>query len=453
MSGGGTSETARPPLGRRLFSNTAFALADRIGNKAATTIAFVLLVRLLPPQEIAVIGIATGYLALAAYLEVGPIRVLLRDYPKIAADRIQRDRLLTALFSFWGMQSAAMVLLFLLLRPFVFRPMDLPGLSFLYLGMLADFIALSLHGWIKTVFYADFRQPFATKLSLALEVPRLLSYGLLLLSPSLVTYSWILIVVALLTSTVWAAVFARAFRFRPRFDRRLPSLLGESLNSYGLWDHLNRVAIETLLAIDAVVLSWFALSRIGEIGDYTVALRFVSLFFLVPMQLHVALQLALANLEERPRKVEAIGVFLKANTAVTVGQLLFLFLGGGWLLRLLFGTRTAAGALPYALLLGTAVSILNFAYPFLSVVNNQCRLRSAFFRLFLPALVVGMGLYSIGARFAGPMGIAWANIAVYGLLTAGIVLFTLRCFPFRIEGGLFGARERKLFAQLLRGRR
>lgn len=453
MSGGGAGEGARPSLGRRLSRNTGFALLDRIGNKAATTIAFVLLVRLLPAGEIAVVGIATGYLALAAYLEVGPIRVLLRDYPAIAADRVRRDRLLTALFSFWGIQSAAMLVLFLVLRAFVFRPMELPGLSLLYLGILVDFIALSLHGWIKTVFYADFRQSFATKLSLSLEVPRLLSFGILLLSPSLVTYSWVLIVVALATSIVWAAVFAARFRFRPRFDRRLPSLLWESLNSYGLWDHLNRVVIETLLAIDAVVLSWFALSRIEEIGDYTVALRFVSLFFLVPMQLHVALQLALANLEERERKVEAIGLFLKANAAVTVGQLLFLFLGGSWLLRLLFGAEAGEAALPYALILGTAVSILNLAYPLLSVVNNQCRLRDAFLRLFLPALAAGMLLYSIGAGTGGATGIAWANVAVYALLAAGLVVYTLRCFPFRLEGPLFGAKDRRRLAELFRGGR
>src|SRR4030067_2280261 len=107
-------------FGGKIVKNTFFALVDLFLTKIGSTFAFILLVRFLPGRDIATIGIAIGYLVLVFYLDVGPIRILLRDYPKITKNRNERDELLTALFFFWGLQAIAMLLLFLGLRSFLF---------------------------------------------------------------------------------------------------------------------------------------------------------------------------------------------------------------------------------------------------------------------------------------------------------------------------------------------
>jgi hypothetical protein len=96
-------------LSRRIFSNTTAAIADQLIGKIGTTLAFVVLVRILPVGDIATLGIATSYMVIVAYLDVGLIRILLRDYVKIAQSRELRDRHITAYFAFWGLQMAAII--------------------------------------------------------------------------------------------------------------------------------------------------------------------------------------------------------------------------------------------------------------------------------------------------------------------------------------------------------
>ncbi len=65
-------------LSRRIFSNTTAAIADQLITKIGTTLAFVVLVRILPANDIATLGIATSYMVVVSYLDVGLIRILLQ---------------------------------------------------------------------------------------------------------------------------------------------------------------------------------------------------------------------------------------------------------------------------------------------------------------------------------------------------------------------------------------
>ena len=152
-------------FGRKVITNTTFALADLLLAKISTTVAFILLVRLLHQSDIALIGIGMGYIVLIAYLDIGPIRVLLRDYPKVSIDINKRDQLLSALFLFWVLQAVTMMLFCFGLHTFVFGKMKVEGLSFLFFGMTLDFIALTFQDWLKLIFYTDFKQSIATKIS------------------------------------------------------------------------------------------------------------------------------------------------------------------------------------------------------------------------------------------------------------------------------------------------
>lgn len=440
----------RMSFGRKIINNTSYALLDLLLTKIGTTVAFVLLVRLLPETDIAALGIATGYLVFVAYLEVGPIRVLLRDYPAVAKQQRVRDELLTALFGFWLLQSVAIVLMALALNRFVLADLGLPELPFLFLGLAIDFVALSWQDWIKTVFYADFQQATATRLGFVLSLLRFVCYLFLLVEPSLTTYTWILIGTSVLNCIVWGVFFQTRFHYKPVISPQLGATLKASLISYGLWDHVNRMVIDTLFTVDTVILSWVALSRLSDIGDYTIALKFTSLFFIIPGQLRRSLQLALAHCQDERRQTDAVSTFLKVNALVSLGQLVGVIVAGSWLIDLLFGVDTDPNVFRYVLLISIGVAVMNLAMPLIGVINNCCSLRKASMHVFLPLLIVGVGVYVVAAMLGRTLGIAMGNIVVYTLLAGGLVLFTIRHYPFSLRLPVVTNREREILHKLLR---
>ena len=128
-------------LSRRIFSNTTAAIADQFIGKIGTTLAFVVLVRILPSGDIATLGIATSYMVVIAYLDVGLIRILLRDYARMAGSRELRDRHITAYFAFWALQMAAIVTVTALMQWLVLDTLHIPGLALLFWALTADFMA------------------------------------------------------------------------------------------------------------------------------------------------------------------------------------------------------------------------------------------------------------------------------------------------------------------------
>jgi O-antigen/teichoic acid export membrane protein len=438
----------RKGLGRSVFTNTAFALLDRIAVKVETVAAFILLVRLLDATDVAAIGVASGYLVVMAMLDVGPIRVLLRDYPSLARDRATRDEHLTALFSFWIVQAAAMLLACFLLERLVLSRLQLPGLGFLFFALTVDFMAISFQDWLKLVFYTDFQQTLATKISILFSAARLLSYGILLFSTSLETYSWIVIVTAVVATAIWWQIFRRRFAYRFVWHRRSLSILLGSLRSYGIWDHLNRTVKDIVFTVDTVILSWFA--AVVPISDYAVALRFSNLFLMIPVQLHLGLQVALSNYQQRIDRDAAINAFLKVAAVVSLLQLIGILLFGDALIRILFGAGGGPNVTRYAKIISIGIAFMNVGLPLISVINNFGNLRRAFFRLFLPVLIAALALYTAGAASGSALGLAWSNVAVYAIFSAGLGWYVARNHPFAIEWNPLTARERSLIRRIVR---
>ena len=439
------------PLAGKVFSNTFFSIVDVLLLKASTVLAFVLLVRLLPNEDIAAIGIATGYLIFIQHLDVGPIRVLLRDYAKIAGDQRRRDELLTALFAFWGVQALAMLLVVVILVAWVFEPMPIEGISHLFVAMAIDFLALTLHGWIKVVYFADFQQRIATRISVMLGTVRFLSYGLLFVWPELTTYSVILVAFAVVGSVVWMVAFQRRFKYRPVWHRGSPRILINSLADYGLWNHFNRIVIDTLFTVDLVVLSWFV--GVKDMSSYTIALKFASLLTLVPAQISAALQIASAKCSDPEKQRQVVNSILKINGIVSLAQFAVILVIGNWLMTILFGAEATAGSFLYAMIIAGAVTVFNTVYPLIGLINNFCSLRKAFLLVFLPGLVFGIVAYAISGGLYGALGMAWANVVAYAGLAGGLLLFVSRSYSLSPAWKILTTEEARILKQLFsRGR-
>jgi O-antigen/teichoic acid export membrane protein len=210
------------------------------------------------------------------------------------------------------------------------------------------------------------------------------------------------------------------------------------------------MAVDTLFMIDTVVLSWLA--PLSDIASYTIALKVNSLLFLLPMQLTRGLQLMLSHVTEDARRHRAINAFLKWNALLSLAQLAFIWLVGDWLLRLLFGVSGEGLVMTYTLIIAGAVTVMNMAWPLVAVVNNLCSLHRAFVQAYLPALVIGLAIYLATASRWGAYGIAWGNLAAYGVLFLALALFVRLHYPFRLAPQWLSPQERGLITELLRGR-
>lgn len=417
------------PSGRTVVHNTGFALADLVLSKVGNVAVFVLLVRLLSGPEIAAIGVAGGYIVFVAWLDVSPVRVLLRDYPRVAADRAARDSLFSGLTWFFLLQVAVIALLAAVLQSTLIPTVRLPGMSLLFWALTIDFVALAFQDWIKMVFFADLRQSRATVISTFVGAARLATYALLLLNPSLGLYSALLALTALAAMVVWGVAFRREYPFRLAADRKAVQAVARSVTDYGLWDHLNRMSIDTLLLIDTVILSWLALYE--GLDAYTIALRFTSMLFLVPNQIRRGLQLGLSYARDERSTATTCGAGILANTVVSLGQLLVIWLAGPLILHLLFGAAATEQVFRLTLIITVGATILNLVGPLLAAANNLCSLREMFLRVFLPSAAIGTAGYLVLGWQYGTIGVAYGNIFAYAVLAGGVALFSLRRLDLR----------------------
>jgi O-antigen/teichoic acid export membrane protein len=437
-----------PNFAKKIFQNTAFALIDTLFMKITTTIVFILLVRLLPKEDIAKIGVATGYVVLLTYFNIGAIRVLYRDYAKFDKNSNDLMQFLTAIFVSWFLQSIIMLICCQILQVFVFSGRNVHGLSFLFWGLTIEFIAFTFQEWIKVIFFTNFKQSIVTRLSFFLNLIRLASYGILLVWPSLENYSRILIVTSFANCIVWTTLFQRHFHFRPIVDRHLTIILLNCLKGYSLWDHFNRVVIDTLFTIDIVVLSWFG--KFNDVANYTIALKFTSLFFLIPMQLGRSLQITLSNLMENQKRYEAINGFIKINAAISFAQMVFVIVFGGWVIQFLFGAGIDKDVWLYTIIISFGVTIMNLGYPLISVINTFCDLRKVFLMVFLPALFLGILLYIFSAFLWGGLGLSVGNIVIYSLIVCAISIYTIKYYRFPLELKLFTEKDKRLLQQVFK---
>ncbi|HEV7716472.1 MAG TPA: polysaccharide biosynthesis C-terminal domain-containing protein [Steroidobacteraceae bacterium] len=433
-------------LSRRIFSNTTAAIADQLIGKIGTTLAFVVLVRILPVGDIATLGIATSYMVLVAYLDVGLIRILLRDYVKIAQSREMRDRHITAYFAFWGLQMVAIIAVSAVVQVLVLDGLHIPGLTLLFWALTVDFMGQVLQDWIKTLFYADLRQGLVTAVGLALTLARLAALLLLLLAPTLAAYAWLLIACAAIASLVWIALARFKFQFTLRSDGQIFSTLRHALTDYGLWDHFNRMVVDTLFNIDVAILS--LVGQRADIASYSIALRLTSLMMLVPRQLAASLQLALSQYRKTEKRADVTVTYLKASLILTLLQLGGILLLARPLVVILFGDDIDVERVTFfTRILAVAVAVFSLSSPLTGIINATGKVRRSFLQASLPALLFGLVCYfTAGARW-GAVGMAYSNIAAYLLLVLALAWVVKRYSPLPLRFTWVSPREREFLRQ------
>ncbi len=84
-------------------------------------------------------------------------------------------------------------------------------------------------------------------------------------------YAWLLIGFSVVNVLLWVTLARMKFQFRFRPEGRVFATLRHALGSYGIWDHFNRMVVDTLFTFDVAVLS--LVNQRADIASYSIALR------------------------------------------------------------------------------------------------------------------------------------------------------------------------------------
>lgn len=432
----------------RITKLTAFTVADVVAVRALNLLTMIVVIRSLPRADFGAVGMATGYLSVLALFALAPEAVLYRDYP--AMKRRGEVNLYAGSFLLFGFLRTAVLVVMAAVMGAVFwasgRGLLLASV-FVVLGAANNVMMLQNVG--KELLKVDFRQKTAFLLNLALGGALFgAMMAALSLSPRLGTYLAVFGTGALVSTGAWLALLLVRYRVT------LPSLpearkaLRHAIGDFSLWNHLNGSTTKMLYDIDTAVLGLLGVSLV-VIGNYSVALRVANVFFVLPMILQGTATIGLANVN-REKSDLFVSLLLKYMLLLSALQIAGFALFGRWAIRTFITDKDPDQIFRIGLVLVSAVAVLNMARPLLSWVNARGRLRAAFLEVYLPSGLAGLAAYAAATALWGEMGTAWANVGVYGLFLALLVLHVARRCPFRLRLTLFAAEERALVASILR---
>jgi O-antigen/teichoic acid export membrane protein len=226
------------------------------------------------------------------------------------------------------------------------------------------------------------------------------------------------------------------------------AILRHALGDYGIWDHFNRMVIDTLFTFDMAILS--LVNQRADIASYSIALRLTSLMMLIPRQLSASLQLALSQFRETEKRAEVAGTYLKATLVLTLLQLAGILLLARPLVRFLFGDDIDVERVTFfTRILAVAVSVFALSSPLTGIINATSNVRRAFLAASLPALVFGLACYFTAGGRWGAVGMAYSNVAAYALLVFLLAWVVSRHAPLPLRFTWLSPRERQFLRSWL----
>lgn len=425
-----------------VFKLVSFSMMSTILTKVMGVVSFLVVVRLLPRSDIGLIGVIAGYTAMLGFLALGPEAVLVRDFPKI------KDRLndyLSGFIRFWFFRSIVVMIIagaIALWLYFFFHDISFP---IYMIGIAISINMTQFEQIIKEVFYVDFKQKIATKMTFALEV---ISFGMLL---SLFFYGYILVYIlvivlsSIINACIWFYLLRKHYHFH--FMPHTKDIIKVSILDYSLWAHLSNSFMSLVYRIDTFILSFFV--GLSAIGNYTIALEIGNFFFIIPRLLQKSVMIGTVNLKNPERLNDVISIFVKYFLLLSIAQVAGFLLLGRWIVALFTDTAVEDIYL-YSLLIVTGVSILNVFRPISTIINTHASMKKGFYFVYLPASVISIAIYYYMALTYGVLGVAIGNIFAFSILSLFIIVFVQRSFPLKIRLRLFSDIEQGLLKDVLR---
>lgn len=432
-------------LKNNLVRLTAYGLLDTLFTRLFSALSFIVLVHLLSKEDIGVIGVVSGYMALFGFLSISPETIILRDYPKI---RNELSRHLSAFMFFWLIRFIILSVFALVVAVFLFDKYNSLIPAVFFFGSVFVYNLNLFPGIITQVFYAGFKQKTVTWINILLNLLSLILLFFLLVEPGLLTYLLILVASALIGIFVWYYEIRKEFHFRFENKGDFFEIIKESIYGFTLWNHLNSSILNMIYQVDTLILSFF--TALAAVGDYTIALGIANFFFIVPQVVQRTVFIGFSNINDKRDEEELISSSLKYSFMLGIAQLVFFFFFGTAIIEIFFTKQHVVEIYTYALLITCGVTILNFVRPLMSLINSKCVLRDVFFSVYLPSGILALIGYVFLTVYFGAVGTAAGNIFAYLVFALLLYVFMLEKYPLKFRFEILSAKEKEILKNMFK---
>lgn len=399
-------------------SSLRYGLCEQLVVRACDLFIMVIVLRSLSIDETALFGVITGSIVFFNLVGLVPETVILRSYREWEKNA-DVDRHLEALFSFAVVRS-------LLLPLGAGIVAALSGMSFKPASCLSLYVAAvqlnQLAELTRLVYRVRLEQNTILRVDGCLRAALFAALALLLWLPGLLTYLSLYALWSAVSSFYWARRLRElhTVRLRPHVQHLV--VLRDVVSEYSLWAHLCGVVTFGIYNIDP-----WCMAIVGvvseDVGNYTVALKVSSLFFVFPMFVQSMTMLLTTNLESDSRRVEALGAVLVLNALFAAVQFVSFVLAGELLLAAFSKSVDIGIAYQFGLVINLGVLAVNLARPLVGYLNASVSLRRLFLSVYLPSATAAVILYFALTSVWGAWGTAWASAVVYMVLAASLWIF------------------------------
>jgi O-antigen/teichoic acid export membrane protein len=430
-------------LKEQLFKQTAMSTANQALSMIMGLASFFLLSRILPREDIAIIGISSGFIAMFALLMITPEVLLFRDY---ASFKKNPKKFAESFLSFWAIRTV-LVLSLMIGGAWLLYSSRGDFLLIYLLGAALVYHLNTLQASIQEFFFVEFRQKDILKMNLAYQILFLIGLGVVYMERELGVYLLLLLILTGLFSLAWVARFLKTFPVPLRFS---PFVLKQDFksvfNTSIIWNHLIGAVAQLIYRGDIFFLGFFATGF--AVGNYTIALTLAGVFIFVPQILQKMCIVGLTRSAGKDGDLSIVNALVKYSILVGILQFIGFYLVGDWILSLVV-PASHQEVYDIALLIVGGVNLFNAVRPLHGYAFSRSRLRQLFMEVFLPTGVFAVFAYA-GAATQGVMMAAIANVLVYFVLSLLLIAFVTRRLEYRFAWQWITPAERELLLKIVR---
>ncbi len=417
----------------KIVSNIFYSILEKGGLIAASFFSSLLLIRFLPREQYGVIGVVAGYYTFVQFFNLALENILLREHSNY------REKLPTAIYSFSVINVLKSVLFFILA---LILSCFLPGLygneTFVY-ALFSSSLVLMIDSLISPFVIlasARFEQKLVTKINLWRSLMGLILLLGLYFNPSLKFVLIKDVIVFALTLFFWGQASKKLLgysifqlSFKKNFDL---SLLKEAFWGYSLWVHLVGVVTNFMYKADAFFLSFYV--SLNAVGDYTIALTSANVANIIPSILGYQNSVALSHLKKKEERERITLTFLRLNFYISFFSMLVFLLLGHLYLRIMTGQWNQDHIYFYLCFIVAGLLIAKtIVSPLVAYINICGDVKSLFWRVNIPMLLVSVLSYWLSSKYIGPYGVAITNLS-NALIWCFLVIWELRRYQFSYNG-------------------
>ena len=398
-------------LKEQLAKQTALGIATAGMAMFFGVASFFFLSKLLPREDIAIMGISAGFLAMITPLMISPDVALFRNYSELKKDF---NRFVTAFLLFWFVRTLAAMVVIAAGAYILFFPRG----DFLFVYVIGAGLVMNLNmlqASIQEIFYVEFRQRDVLTYNFLYYSAFLLLLTAVFWKPELWIYLAIWLSLAIIFALAWFLRLKKAFRYT--FNVDIPNaekLIQNILSNVAIWTHLISSSVQVVYRADVFFLGLFALAF--TTGNYTIALMISSMFIFLPQILQKMCMTGLTRSTTAVQDLKITNAFVKYCTIIAVLQLGGYFLVGEYLISFI-DAHHAREIFELGLFIVVGVSIFSVVRPIHSLSIVRGDLKKLFVSVFLPTAIIALASYAIASYYWGGLATAQANILVYVILT------------------------------------